>query len=90
LYSYPIGSLLAVVRVGDYLPHPSEVERMNRSVFGQMVWRGSWPKDPNTWSAEAFSQYARTWGALSRVFRALGRDDIADQLRLEELRFTVH
>ena len=89
LFSYPIGPLLAVVRVGDQFPRPTEVERMNRAVFGQMVWRSDWPEDPNSWGAEAFRQYARTWGALSRVFRNLGREDIANQLRLEELRFTV-
>lgn len=87
-YTYPLGSLLAVVRAGEPFPDIIEVTRRNEVLFSEMVFRGPDP-EPGSWGAEAFSQYARTWSALIGGFEHLGLQDQIGPLRGHFQRFNI-
>jgi len=87
-YTYPLGSLLAVVPAGEPFPDILEVTRRNELLFSQMVFRSPDP-EPGSWGAEAFGQYARTWGALIGGFEQLGLEDQIGPLRSHFQRFNI-
>lgn len=88
-YSYPFGTLLAVVPAGEYFPRPEQVAQVNHDVFSRMYWHSAPPTDPNSWAAEAHRQYGRAWAALAGVMEQAGHNDLAESFRTRYRRFVV-
>lgn len=81
LPTYPVGTVIRVLRPGERLPSPAQLEVEHSSLMRRYAVSDRLPWDPTGWGAFVYRSYARPWRALATIYDNMGQADDAARCR---------